>query len=148
MGDIANTAKHNRGTFSGFLVRLKALRRRLKARADTEHEQAILRIVIVSLVLAYMGFTFSPGNTGPGHAEPLLVLGLAAALALAVAIFVGICIWPAPSVQRRVVGMLADGMTETEVLAAYPDLIRQDLQEALRYAAEAVRERALPLLPS
>lgn len=46
-----------------------------------------------------------------------------------------------------IVGMLADGMTEAEVLASYPDLVRDDLQEALRFAAEATRERALPLLP-
>jgi uncharacterized protein (DUF433 family) len=42
--------------------------------------------------------------------------------------------------------MVADGMTETEILAAYPDLEQQDIREALRYAAEAVRERELPLL--
>jgi hypothetical protein len=29
---------------------------------------------------------------------------------------------------------------------AYPDLERGDIQEALRYAAEAVRERELPLV--
>ena len=45
-----------------------------------------------------------------------------------------------------VVGMVADGMTETEILAAYPDLEREDLAEALRYAADAVRERELPLV--
>jgi uncharacterized protein (DUF433 family) len=44
-----------------------------------------------------------------------------------------------------VVGMLADGITEAEILAAYPDLEQEDLHEALRYAAAAVRERALPL---
>ena len=44
-----------------------------------------------------------------------------------------------------VVGMLADGMTEAEVLAAYPDIVRADIHEALRHAAEAVRERELPL---
>ena len=44
-----------------------------------------------------------------------------------------------------VVGMVADGMTETEILAAYPDLEPDDVHEALRYAAEAVRERELPL---
>lgn len=44
-----------------------------------------------------------------------------------------------------VVGMLADGMTEGQILAAYPDLDRDDIHEALRYAAEAVRERELPL---
>ena len=45
-----------------------------------------------------------------------------------------------------VVGMIADGMTEEEILRTYPDLQRDDLQEALRYAAEAVRERELPLV--
>jgi uncharacterized protein (DUF433 family) len=44
-----------------------------------------------------------------------------------------------------VVGMVADGMTATEVLAAYPDLEREDIAEALRYAADAVSERTLPL---
>ena len=44
------------------------------------------------------------------------------------------------------VGMVADGMTASEILAAYPDLERDDIDEALRFAAEAVRERALPLL--
>ncbi|MEM6785071.1 MAG: DUF433 domain-containing protein [Bacteroidota bacterium] len=45
-----------------------------------------------------------------------------------------------------VVGMLADGMSEAEVLDAYPDLELADLREALRFAAEAVSERTLPLV--
>jgi uncharacterized protein (DUF433 family) len=44
-----------------------------------------------------------------------------------------------------VVAMLADDMGQEEILAAYPDLEVQDIAEALRYAAEAVRERELPL---
>lgn len=44
-----------------------------------------------------------------------------------------------------VVGMVADGMTVGEILAAYPDLETDDIGEALRFAAEAVRERTLPL---
>jgi len=45
-----------------------------------------------------------------------------------------------------VVGMVADAMTEEEILRAYPDLESDDIREALRYAAEAVRERGLPLV--
>ena len=45
-----------------------------------------------------------------------------------------------------VVGMLADGMADDEILKAYPDLDREDIREALRFAAEAVRERELPLV--
>jgi len=42
--------------------------------------------------------------------------------------------------------MVADGMTEKEILKAYPDLKKEDIKEALKYAAEAVRERELPLV--
>ena len=45
-----------------------------------------------------------------------------------------------------VVGMVADGMNEREILKAYPDLEKEDVKEALKYAAEAVRERELPLV--
>jgi len=44
-----------------------------------------------------------------------------------------------------VVGMVGEGMTEPEILKAYPDLEPEDIREALRYAAEAVRERELPV---
>jgi len=44
-----------------------------------------------------------------------------------------------------VVGMVADGMTEVDILAAYPDLTREDIRESLKYAADAVRERELPV---
>jgi len=45
-----------------------------------------------------------------------------------------------------IVGMVADGMSEAEILSAFPDLGREDIREALHYAAEAVQERALPLV--
>jgi uncharacterized protein (DUF433 family) len=45
-----------------------------------------------------------------------------------------------------VVGMVADGMSVDEILRAYPDLEAEDVSEALRYAAEAVREREIPLV--
>lgn len=47
-----------------------------------------------------------------------------------------------------VVGMVAEGMTDAEILRAFPDLEPDDIREALRYAAEAVRERELPLVSS
>lgn len=45
-----------------------------------------------------------------------------------------------------VVNMVAEGMADAEILQAYPDLEPEDIREALRFAAEAVRERELPLL--
>jgi uncharacterized protein (DUF433 family) len=47
-----------------------------------------------------------------------------------------------------VVGMVADGMSEAQIVAAYPDLEDADVREAMHYAAEAVRERDLPLVAS
>jgi uncharacterized protein (DUF433 family) len=44
-----------------------------------------------------------------------------------------------------VVAMVADGMTTDEILAEHPDLTAEDIHESLVYAAEAVRERELPL---
>jgi len=45
-----------------------------------------------------------------------------------------------------VVAMVADGMTEEEILMSFPDLTREDIHEALHYAAEAIQERELPLV--
>lgn len=47
-----------------------------------------------------------------------------------------------------VVGMTADGMTDTEILSAFPDLEAADIREALEFAAEPVRDRELPLAPA
>lgn len=44
-----------------------------------------------------------------------------------------------------VVAMVADGMTREEILGDYPSLEPEDIQAALRFAAEAMRERDLPL---
>lgn len=45
-----------------------------------------------------------------------------------------------------IVEMVADGMATDEILEAYPDLEMEDIREALRYAAAAVREREIPLV--
>jgi uncharacterized protein (DUF433 family) len=45
-----------------------------------------------------------------------------------------------------VIEMVADGLTPQEILAAFPDLEAEDVAEALHFAADAVRERQLPLV--
>jgi uncharacterized protein (DUF433 family) len=45
-----------------------------------------------------------------------------------------------------VVAMLADGLTEKEILHSYPDLEADDIRAALRFAAETLLERELPLI--
>src|SRR5262245_27853939 len=44
-----------------------------------------------------------------------------------------------------VVALVAEGQTTEGILALYPDLEADDVRETLFFAAEAVRERALPL---
>ena len=44
-----------------------------------------------------------------------------------------------------IVAMVADGMGTDEIIAAHPDLTGEDIAESLRFAAEAVREREIPL---
>ncbi len=43
-----------------------------------------------------------------------------------------------------VVDMIAARMSEDEILADFPDLEPEDISEALRYVAAAVRERQFP----
>jgi uncharacterized protein (DUF433 family) len=45
-----------------------------------------------------------------------------------------------------VVGLVAEGQPEEEILRLYPDLEAEDVREALRFAAEAMRERQIPAL--
>ena len=44
-----------------------------------------------------------------------------------------------------VVGMVAEGMNVEEILREHPTLEAEDIREALQYAAEALRERMIPL---
>jgi uncharacterized protein (DUF433 family) len=45
-----------------------------------------------------------------------------------------------------IVGLVANGLSEEEILSEYPDLEAEDIRQALRYAAQAVAERQLPVL--
>ena len=56
------------------------------------------------------------------------------------------CIWGLRIPVATIVGMIADEMSRKEILKAYPDLEEEDIRQALKYAAEAVRERELPLV--
>jgi uncharacterized protein (DUF433 family) len=46
-----------------------------------------------------------------------------------------------------VIVMLADGMSIEEIIADLPDLTQEDIADSLRSAAEAMRERRLPMRP-
>jgi uncharacterized protein (DUF433 family) len=44
-----------------------------------------------------------------------------------------------------IVDNLAEGISEDEILAAYPALTRDDIRAALAFAAEMTRERIIPV---
>jgi len=45
-----------------------------------------------------------------------------------------------------VVGLVAQGLSREEIAGLYPDLDSEDISEALRFAAAAVREHEIPML--
>ena len=47
-----------------------------------------------------------------------------------------------------IVGSLADGMTPDEIREAYPQLTGEDIQAALAYAAEVIRQDILSPSPA
>ncbi|HZM33427.1 MAG TPA: ATP-binding protein [Burkholderiales bacterium] len=81
---------------------LAALRARLAARPDTEHEQALVRIVVGALLVLYL----LPGALGD-HEEPTIRV-MAAYLAVSVMVFMRILASPGASPTRRVVAAVAD----------------------------------------
>jgi len=45
-----------------------------------------------------------------------------------------------------IVGMIAAGMTHQEILKEFPDLEPEDIKEALLFAAQTLKERAVPVV--
>lgn len=47
-----------------------------------------------------------------------------------------------------IVRCVASRMSMAEILAAYPDLVAEDIDEALRYAADLTEDRMISLTPA
>ncbi len=83
------------------------LRARLSAREDSEHEQALLRVIIVGLVLTVMAVFHITRHDWTENSTQIVLI-LVGFLAISLAIFTAICLFPKPSIPRRLVGMVAD----------------------------------------
>lgn len=46
-----------------------------------------------------------------------------------------------------ILDFLADGVSEQEILADYPDLVHEDVLAAIAYGAEMARGRVVPAFP-
>jgi len=94
---------------------LARIRARLAARPDTEHEQAIVRLLVGAGLFLYLPLLAFRGNEAPGEADLLFfaTIGLVCFMALAGAVFGWICFLPAVSPPRRIAASILDIGTTT-----------------------------------
>lgn len=92
------------------------LHSRLKARPDSEHEQAALRVMTFGLTLGYFSLAHAWRNRWSAR-DVDVVWALGGFLLLAVALLVAICVHPDRDVPRRLVGMVADVAAVTWYMA-------------------------------
>ena len=83
------------------------LKQRLSRRPDSEHGQALVRIVLILLILSYVLLPSSRAGLDPVQYRDVLAIVLGG-LALSLAIFGWLLASPGRSDVRRAVGMLAD----------------------------------------
>jgi len=83
------------------------IRQRLMHRPDSEHGQAMIRIVLISLILAYVLLPGVHDSLPPRQHSAVLSIVLSG-LSLGVALFTWLLWQPGRSDPRRILGMLAD----------------------------------------
>ncbi|HSD42630.1 MAG TPA: ATP-binding protein [Burkholderiales bacterium] len=87
---------------------LDAVRARLKNRPDSEHEQAIVRLALVSIIVGYLTITDWAGHESTRHPVLYVLFGLY--LAVAVGLLIEICRRPEACPRRRIIGMVGDNV--------------------------------------
>lgn len=87
---------------------MELLLQRLKNRPDTEHEAAVLRVVLALIVSIYLFFA--------AQAEWHLMVLIVFFIPFSIGIFVSIIIYPQSSVLRRIVSMVVDSGAATCIL--------------------------------
>ncbi len=92
---------------------------RFRHRADSEHEQAFVRLAIASLILAYLWGLSGVDGSPSGDMRPMLWVMLAETF-VGIALVGLIAVFPAPSHLRRWIGMLADYGTLTALMLLSP----------------------------
>ncbi len=86
---------------------IETMRARLADRTDSEHGQAIVRIVFVSIVFVYFFSPVFAARADASSVQSARILGLTS-ISVSIAIFAAIVLWPMASVPRRLVGMIHD----------------------------------------
>lgn len=95
---------------------------RLRNRSDSEHEQILIRIFLVSLLLAYL-HTLTPDSHALGTSLATSIGFISAGLLISFLLLIALLIYPAKSVIRRVLGAVADMGILSICMAITNDLI-------------------------
>jgi two-component system sensor histidine kinase RpfC len=107
--DISNLGQH-----SPIIKRIKA---RFENRPDTEHEQSLVRVAIVLIVLVYLAVASLFGEISESALHGLIILSLF--LLFSLAMIGAIVVDPGISIPRRVICMLGDMGMITYLLYYY-----------------------------
>ena len=79
----------------------------LSNRPDSEHEQALIRIVFFLFTLSYLHY-YTPENEAAANALDTCIKLIIFGLVLSVGLFIAILVRPGVSIPRRVIGISAD----------------------------------------
>ena len=95
---------------------LSSIRTRLANRSDSEHEQALLRLLIGIIFFVYLLPDAIRYSAEWGYTSRPYLLVMAAFLAAALGILACILVWPQPSPARRVIANAIDVVTLTLIM--------------------------------
>jgi two-component system sensor histidine kinase RpfC len=101
-------------------ARVGAIRARLKNRVDSEHEQAIVRLALVSIIVGYLTITDWTGHESTR--DPVLYVLFGLYLAVAVGLLIEIWRRPEACPRRRVIGMVGDNVAIATCMYLTTDL--------------------------
>lgn len=99
-----------------------AILKRFRDRPDSEHQQALVRLVIASLILAYLGWLRHFDADSVGHIYAMFLVMLAETL-VGLLLVAMIYAQPAASHLRRSIGMLADYSTLAVLMSLSPEAL-------------------------
>jgi two-component system sensor histidine kinase RpfC len=94
---------------------VKGLVARAKARPDSEHEQALIRILIAAIVWVYLRASFEP-SAANAHHQQLILWFLGIDIVLCTILLAHILCFPAANRARRILGMVNDAGMSTLVM--------------------------------
>jgi len=102
---------------------IAVLRGRLRNRPDSEHQQALVRLVIAALILSYLSWLAIATPSAQDDAFPIVLGVILGETLLGLGLFIAIVLDPAASHRRRITGMFADFSTLGAMMSLHADAL-------------------------